>query len=411
MRCPHRIGLRFVFLAVIWTDPSIGQQLQIPANAELGCGLSARDVDAGWISLFDGSTLFGWQAESDANWRVEDGCIVVDRGSTPGLLHTTAQFDDYDLQLEFQATDETNSGVFVRTSPRPTDPAADCIEINIAPRSNPFPTGSIVSRVNSAEAIGGDDWHRMSITVRGGSIDVSVDDRRTSRLDDAFPTGRGFVGLQFNSGLVRFRNLRLKPVGLHSMFDGKSLQGWIPYDQFPARFSVSDPGTLRAQGGPGQLESVEPFADFVLQFKCRTGGEGVNSGVFVRCIPGDQMNGYEVQIDNSTVDGDRNQPKNAGTGAIMHRSEARRVVANDGEWCAVTLVAVGPRFSTWVNGFQVTDWKDVRDKHKNPRNGLRLEPGSIMLQAHDAATAIWFSNLNIRELSARHKSLSDGALK
>ena len=49
-------------------------------GVEAGPRLSDEEWAAGWISLFDGRTLFGWQPQTEANWRVEDGAIVVDRG-------------------------------------------------------------------------------------------------------------------------------------------------------------------------------------------------------------------------------------------------------------------------------------------------------------------------------------------
>ncbi len=403
----HRLTLvaligGLVFAACV--DVALGQDRpEVPNTAERGTGLSVDEVNEGWISLFDGETLLGWQAESDANWRVDDGCIAVEQGTTPGLLRTTTQFDEYVLQLEFRADTEANSGVFVRTSPRPSDPKSQCFEINIAPISNPFPTGSIVERVKTAEAITGDDWHRMSITVSDRQVVVRIDDREAAAAKDSPPFGRGFVGLQFNSGAARFRNIRLKPAGLKPIFNGRNLQNWKAYDLMPGRFSVNAEGTLLARGGPGQLESNDQYADFALQFKCRTNAEELNSGIFVRCIPGEKMNGYEVQVDNSMVDGDRTKPKNAGTGAIMHRTVANRVVASDREWCAVTLIAVGPHFSAWVNGCQVTDWKDDRAKHSNPRNGLRLERGTMMLQAHDETTDILFADIFVAELNRREK--------
>ncbi len=375
----------------------------IPSSAERGAGLSADEVNQGWISLFDGTSLFGWQAESDANWRVEDGCIVVDMGSAPGLLRTTAQFDDYELTLEFQAEKDANSGVFVRTSPRPTDPETECFEINIAPSSNPYPTGSIVGHVKTNEEVASDDWHRMSISAFKEQVSVQIDDRPSATLADTAPFGCGYVGLQFNSGAVRFRNIRLKPMGLGKTFNGSDLKGWKTYEEMPGRFSIAPNGMLQARGGPGQLETENQFADFVLQFKCRTNAEGLNSGVFFRCIPGERMNGYEIQIDNTTVDGDRNKPKNGGTGAIFRRNEARRIVASDNEWSAITLVAVGPRIAVWVNGYQVTDWKDDRPKHVNPRNGRRLDAGTIMLQAHDETTDVSFADIFAAELSQREK--------
>ena len=54
--------------------------------------------------------------------------------------------------------------------------------------------------------------------------------------------------------------------------------------------------------------------------------------------------------------------------------------------------------ATLVNGYQVTDWTDDRKPDPNPRRGLRTEPGTISLQAHDPTTNIRFRNLRIAEL-------------
>ena len=41
------------------------------------------------------------------------------------------------------------------------------------------------------------------------------------------------------------------------------------------------------------------------------------------------------------------------------------------------------------------DWTDDRKANENPRRGLRVEPGTIMLQAHDATTDCWFKEMKI----------------
>src|SRR5438874_2239853 len=71
--------------------------------------LTKEELSAGWISLFDGQTLFGWKAHSDANWKVDGGAIVVTSGK-PGLLCTSVQFDNYVLKADFRAAKGTNSG-------------------------------------------------------------------------------------------------------------------------------------------------------------------------------------------------------------------------------------------------------------------------------------------------------------
>lgn len=132
----------------------------------------------------------------------------------------------------------------------------------------------------------------------------------------------------------------------------------------------------------GQIELQQSFQDFCLRAEVMTLSPKTNSGIFFRCIPGESMNGYECQVNNSFIE-DRRRPADSGTGAIFRRQAARAVLADDNQWAHVTLVADGPHISSWVEGIQVVDWTDTRKPDENPRVGLRLEGGSIILQAHD----------------------------
>jgi hypothetical protein len=116
------------------------------------------------------------------------------------------------------------------------------------------------------------------------------------------------------------------------------------------------------------------------------------------------MDGYECQIHNGIKEGDRRKPVDCGTGGIFRRVDARLVVANDKEWFFQTVIADGAHVSTWVNGYQVVDWLDDRSPDANPRKGLRLEAGTIMIQGHDPTTDISFRNLRIAELAPRRES-------
>lgn len=152
---------------------------------------------------------------------------------------------------------------------------------------------------------------------------------------------------------------------------------------------------FRALGGPGCLELAGLWGDFVLQLDVNCRKPLTNGGVFFRSRPGDFLNGYEAQVFNGFVDGDPAKPARWCTGAIDDRKNARRLVSRDGQPFTMTIVATGPHIATWVNGVQVTDWTDTRPPHDNPRQGLRLEPGTIQLQAHDAGTDIEFTNIRI----------------
>jgi hypothetical protein len=359
------------------------------------------ELAEGWISLFDGQTLFGWSPAGKANWRVADGAIVVDEGE-PCLLCTTSQFGDYVLKLDFRAPASTNSGVFLHTAAKPMDPQADCYELNIAGEGvSPFTTGGFVGRKKTDKLHASDDWQTFEVTLQGGRAEIKLGGEVVLEYDDPKPLARGLIGLQHNKGKVEFRNIKLKPLGLASIFNGKDLTGWREDFQGESKASVTDAGELNLRGGKGQLETIEKYGDFVLQAECITHAANLNGGIFFRCIPGEQMNGYESQIHNGYKNGDRAQPVDAGTGAIFRRQNARRVVPDDGRWFFKTIIADGPHMAVWVNGFQVTDWTDTREPHANPRNGLRTTPGTIQLQGHDPTTNLSFRNLRALELSKR----------
>lgn len=390
-------------LAVESPDPQIQPaevdqaELELSAQHLLDERLPIEDCRDGWIRLFDGQTLFGWENAGDANWHVADGTITVDSGEQ-GLLCTSIDWHDYELTLEFNADPETNSGVFLRTPLHPSDPASDCFEVNIAPDDNPFPTASVVGRVKAD----GDQipeqtfntWRRLTMRLQGDQLTVAIDGQPACEVRDEGGLTGGRIGLQKNSGRVAFRDIRLRPLGLQSLLD-QELSRWIRYPDMPGRFESTEEGGLRVIGGKTQLESRDEYGDFTLLAEYKMIYPETNSGIFFRSIPGDEMMGYECQVNDEMIDGDPLRPADAGTGGIFRRQDARIVAARPGEQNAVLLATRGPRFAAWVNGIQVTDVMDQRQPDENPRRGLRLEPGTLLIQGHDAATDIIYGQLLI----------------
>ena len=367
-------------------------------------GTDQQQVLDGWIGLFDGKTTFGWTAKNPQYWKVDPstGELQTYRQGKAELLRTTAQFDDFELILEFKASKQTNSGVFIRTNPKPKNAARDCYEINIAASgSHDYTTGAIVNRATTDAQVPVDQWNKMKIKALGSRIQVWVNDQQTVDYKDPQPLGRGYIGLQMKTGAVAFRNIRLKPLNQNSLFDGTDLSHWKTDQSMASKFSVTKAGELSVINGKGQLESKDKFADFALSFQCKTNAPKLNSGMFFRCIPGDVMNGYESQIQNGFKDNDRSVPEDCGTGGIFRRSNARVVNANDQQWFATTIVTTGPRIGVWINGLQVTDWVDKRKPNENPRRGYRPDAGTLTIQGHDPTTDLLFRQIQIRELSKR----------
>jgi hypothetical protein len=381
-------------------SPSWGQ---VETLTELETWLTPDEHASGWIALFDGKTLFGWQAESEVDWKVGGETISATTGER-GLLRTTTQFDRFELFLEFTAGPETNSGVFIMTSPRPTDPAIDCYEVNIvAPDRHEFATGALVARAKSEHApeLKYGEWHSMRIVADGENLSVEIDGILACRYRDTRPLGRGYIGLQYNGGPVGFRNIKLKPSSLTPLHPNTDFDAtWNTQQLLDSKAAVTPAGLLRLIGGRGQLESRDRFADFVFSARAKSPA-GVNSGVFFRCIPGEVMNGYECQIEHG-VD-ENGKPTDCGTGGIFRRQDARIVLTRPDEWFDLTIVANGPHIATWVNGLQVADWRDIRDPDPNPRRGKRLENGTICIQGHDPETIIEFEKISIREIDKRNR--------
>ena len=369
--------------------------------------LTREQIEDGWVSLFDGKTLFGWQANhGEHDWEVVDGAIRSE-SAHPGLLLTTIRLSDFELRCDFRLEPGGNSGLFLRTLAEPADPAVDCYELNICDSHPAFPTGSLVARQRVADSYPCEgEWHTYHVRVDGGNIRVQLDDRPI--LDFTEPPERlrkiGFLGLQANGGRIEFRNVHLRPLNTRPLFNGTDLTGWTVVPDSQGVFDV-DAGTIQATGGPGYLQTQDIFDDFTLQFDVRTEGEGLNSGVFFRAEPGTAeapANGYELQICNQFADGDRSRPNEYGTGfgtgAIFRRQKARWVVSDDRKWCSLTLIADGPRFATWVDGYPVVVWTDDRQPNPNARRGLSLAAGHLSLQGHDPTTKIRFRNLRIQSL-------------
>jgi hypothetical protein len=375
--------------------------------------LSPQEIAEGWLLLFDGQTTFGWEAGSDANWAVKDGVLAASSGK-PGLLCTTSDFADYVLKVDFRCQEPTNSGVFLRTPAKPTSPAKDCYELNIAmpppepatggyvnPTWSPFPTGSFVNRKRGDFYRPSSDWQSFEVTAVGGHFVVKLGGKVVLDYTDPMPVGRGRIGLQFRIGPIEFRNVKLKPLSLKPIFNGRDLAGWRTYPDQKSVYSVTPQGELNVKNGRGQLESEGQYGDFVLQLEVFSNGKQLNSGVFFRSIPGEFQNGYELQVQNGFKDGDRTRPVDFGTGAIYRRQPARKVVGDDYRWVAMTLVAAGDHIASWVDGYQVTDWTDTRAADKNPRKGLRTAPGTFIIQGHDPTTDLSFRNLRVEELPPR----------
>src|SRR5687768_930757 len=99
--------------------------LAVLVFSSLGSGLPAlaRDKqDDGWVNLFDGKSLDGWEQQNGtATYRVEDGCVVgkTTEGSPNSFLATKKSYGNFELKFEVKVDDALNSGVQIRSASKP----------------------------------------------------------------------------------------------------------------------------------------------------------------------------------------------------------------------------------------------------------------------------------------------------
>lgn len=367
-----------------------------PLNA-----LTPKQIESGWIQLFDGTTTFGWKARGNADWKLTDDSV---QGTAPetgmGMLCTTSAFADYELHAEAWIEENANSGIFLR-APLEGDVTADnAYEVNIYDWHKKWPTGSINNVQRTKRKVKSVlRWTSFDITAEGDHLVVLVDGKKTVDAHDSKHSG-GVIALQsWGKGFVRFRNVRIRPLSLKSIFNGKDLTGWKP---LPGKsvFSVTPEGSLNIKNGGGDIQTEEQWGDFILQLDIYSNGNHLNSGVFFRALPGVFWGGYESQVRNQWEGDDRTKPVDFGTGGLYNRHPSRKVVSNDKEWFYMTVLANGAHIAIWINGFQTTDFVDTAPvgRSGSARDGSRTKPGVISLQGHDPTTDLSFKNIRVVEL-------------
>jgi hypothetical protein len=169
-----------------------------------------------WITLIDGKAgMENWDVTGGANWRAEDDSVQADKSTTRGasVLVSKKAFKDFELYAEFWASEDTNSGIYLRAmNPAAVSTSTGAYEVQIWDK-NPNPAYSTGSLVNVAAVKpiykAGGRWNTCEVFAKGPEITVKLNGVVTvSAQDGRFPEGR--IGLQFNGGLVKFRKLLVK---------------------------------------------------------------------------------------------------------------------------------------------------------------------------------------------------------
>jgi hypothetical protein len=172
---------------------------------------------SGWTTLIDGERgLENWNRVGDANWRAADGAIQADRKTDKpaSFLVSKNAYKDFQTRIEFWASDDANSGIYMRCANTAQITDKSCYEANIFDqRPDPtYGTGAIVhlAPVKPMPKAGG-KWNVYDITAKGDRITVMLNGERTVELQDR-QFASGPLALQYGAGVVKFRKVQIRPL-------------------------------------------------------------------------------------------------------------------------------------------------------------------------------------------------------
>ena len=205
--------------------------LLVGLAAVLRAQLTPEEKKDGFIQLFDGKTLNGWDGDP-ALWSVENGAIVGSTDQHPIQENTFLiyhqKFSDLILRFDIKLRNH-NSGVQFRSAVLPhwvcTGLQADASEVG----DEHSAWGNLYEEKGRGRAlmknenegwliakslVHHQDWNTYEVFAQGNRLKLTFNGVETINLTDDKALD-GVIALQLHAGIpmrVEFRNIRLKPL-------------------------------------------------------------------------------------------------------------------------------------------------------------------------------------------------------
>ncbi len=173
--------------------------------------LSAQSNE--WITLIDGTEgMDNFNVVGDANWHTDAASIRATQGSGASWLVTKESYSNFVLRVEFWASHDANSGIYMRCQEPTRITDRNCYEANIFDQRPDlsYGTGGIVhvAAVEEPYPKVGDKWSTYKITANGDRLLVELNGEVTADVRDS-QMSEGPIGLQWGRGILRFRKVEI----------------------------------------------------------------------------------------------------------------------------------------------------------------------------------------------------------
>lgn len=190
-----------------------------------------QTLESGFVRLFDGKTLEGWEGNLDY-FRVEQGAIVAGmldkKIPNNEFLCTKKKYGDFELRLEVKLQGEgNNAGVQFRSTRVPDDHEVSGYQCDVGAAWNRPVWGGLYDESRRKKMLAEGpadllpkwvkegDWNELSIRAVGNKINLALNGHPTIEYieQEAEIARDGIFGLQIHSGPPTeawYRNIRIK---------------------------------------------------------------------------------------------------------------------------------------------------------------------------------------------------------
>ena len=353
----------------------------------------------GFVSLFNGKDLSGWEATGKARFLVEDGCLVgTQTTGAGGDLFTRAEYDNFEMRVTYRVVWPANSGFWFRYGKSGYQYDVLKYKKPVAFSGTLYCPGKMFITSNLDESIENrDGWNEARVWANGDHLILWLNGKRTGECRDK-TLAKGRIGIQVHGGngfkgmRIIVKRIEVRPVkadeappadddraGFVSLFNGKDLTGW---DAKPNWWYVED-GAITSQttrekpckkcnyliwkgGKPG---------DFELRLKYKL--VGGNSGIQFRSQRREDWDTFGYQADMDA----------AGTWTGCVFAHARGKVAGRGTRTVIdekgkkTVTQIGDP-AKLLKHVKLNDWNEYRIIAKGPKMTLMIN-GVVMCEAVD----------------------------
>lgn len=161
-------------------------------------------TEEGFVPIFNGKDLTGWETSGEAKWVVENGKLVGTQGhdNAPGDLFTENAYKDFVLTVTYRLEWPCNSGVWLRYQSPDVAYQADILDYEDPEGYSGalYCPGKMFAALNTDKTLlDRDGWNTIKVRAEGDNIQIWLNEKHLADVHDN-TSDSGKIGFQVHQG-------------------------------------------------------------------------------------------------------------------------------------------------------------------------------------------------------------------